>query len=280
MTPRHVDASVSATATLATGRSESRERNQIGTTSLAGVMRRIRGVVLPSRRRATYLLAALVLHLLVVGALLYVGTRMPMPSPPLPMVVVELLPAAEIAPPAPEPLTPAVPVEVPVAAPPPMIPENQHEVEVLTPAENGAAATAPMADSAAALPSYVDAPSLQELPQRASAVLPLKMTASTIVADARQQWESQVLQYLDQHKRYPAMAQFLGQEDYVSVRLRVSRDGTVLSHRIVSSRGYRRLDEEVVDLIGRASPLPLPPPEVADRDLEFRVAIAFSIVSQ
>ncbi len=239
-------------------------------------MRRLCRAVLPSSRRS-YVLAALLLHLLMAGALLYVGSRVSLPSSPPPLVVVELLPAVEIAPASPPAPVPAEPVSTD-AAPPPLMPPAPPPSEVLPPTVNGAAAAAATAADGAAEPlPPADAALSQALPPPSAAVLPPRTVPSTPVADARQQWELQVLQYLDQHKRYPAMAQFLGQEDHVSVQLQVARDGTVLAQRIVSSRGYRRLDEAVVDLIGRANPLPPPPQALTERELEFRVTIAFSI---
>lgn len=244
-----------------------------------GLMRRLLGTLLPSRRRSSYLLAALLLHLLVVGALLYIGLRVPIPSPPLPRVVVELLPAVESKPLPQEPITPVVPMSEPAAAPPPVVPPSQGQAEVLPLVENGIAAAVAAVDAVTEPLPYTDAALPQEPLPPIPATIPSRAVASITVADARQRWEFEILQYLESHKQYPAMAQFLGQEDAISVRLRVDREGRVLAQRIVSSRGYRRLDDEVMALIARANPLPPPPLELSEQDLEFRVAIAFSIVA-
>lgn len=90
-------------------------------------------------------------------------------------------------------------------------------------------------------------------------------------------WERDVIKRLDANKRYPARAQFRGQEDVVVVQVRVDRRGEVVSRRVIASRGYGLLDREALALVDRSSPLPSPPEQVGDAKLEFRVPVAFHI---
>lgn len=63
----------------------------------------------------------------------------------------------------------------------------------------------------------------------------------------------------------------------MSVRIRVDRRGHVLSQKIVDSGAFELLDREVAALIERANPLPAPPAEFRDGDLEFLVPVEFFI---
>src|SRR3546814_4939056 len=47
------------------------------------------------------------------------------------------------------------------------------------------------------------------------------------IENAQSRWEAEVLAHLDRLKRYPAAALLRGQQDTVSVRVRIARDGDV-----------------------------------------------------
>lgn len=64
---------------------------------------------------------------------------------------------------------------------------------------------------------------------------------------------------LERHKRYPRSSQRRGEEGTVTLRFTLDSYGRVVSRRIVGSSGYDRLDDEVLDMLERASPLPRPP---------------------
>jgi protein TonB len=49
----------------------------------------------------------------------------------------------------------------------------------------------------------------------------------------------------------------------------------VLDFRVEKSTGYKILDEEVVNMIQRASPLPAPPESATGDTLEYRVPVGF-----
>ena len=61
----------------------------------------------------------------------------------------------------------------------------------------------------------------------------------------------------------------------IYVRFVMDRVGKVLDYAIERSRGYALLDQEVVALIQRASPLPPPPEEVQGERLELVVPVEF-----
>ncbi len=69
----------------------------------------------------------------------------------------------------------------------------------------------------------------------------------------------QVARQLNRQKIYPPDAMARGEEGTVVVRFTLDDEGWVIARRILRSSGHRRLDDEVMDLLIRASPLPAPP---------------------
>jgi periplasmic protein TonB len=234
------------------------------------------------KRWRRHLAAALMLHVLLLAGL-YVGVdwlsdRVGTPAERS-IVVFELVAPATVQPQAPaqqesEALLPASPSSVEV--PPP--------VPIAQTAETGAAAASPrralQADSQAGDAQSAAASAAMAQGDAADGIgtsTPAPQTAAGDAGEAARNWEAQLLQHLDRYKRYPAWAERRGQEDVVQLQVRVDRDGQVVARRIVGGRGYALLDEEALALLARASPLPPPPPEVAERDLEFRLPVAFYI---
>lgn len=66
--------------------------------------------------------------------------------------------------------------------------------------------------------------------------------------------------HLERRKRYPAAARGRREEGIVQVRFRIDGSGNVLTADLVQSSGYGALDDEAIDLVIRASPVPEPPP--------------------
>tara|TARA_R110000824_G_scaffold366730_2_gene555598 strand:- start:114106 stop:114900 length:795 start_codon:yes stop_codon:yes gene_type:complete len=73
-------------------------------------------------------------------------------------------------------------------------------------------------------------------------------------------WQSQLMAYLERHKRYPSGARYRREQGTAHVRFDIDEDGTVLSVSLARSSGYREIDNEVLALVRRASPVPAPPP--------------------
>jgi periplasmic protein TonB len=57
----------------------------------------------------------------------------------------------------------------------------------------------------------------------------------------------------------------------------VDRNGRVLARRIVQSSGHADLDQEVMDMIVRAQPLPAFPASMTQSELDLTVPIRFSL---
>lgn len=228
------------------------------------------------RRIDRYLVLAGLLHVAVAGLLALMWFSVPRPPPQPTIVIAEL-----VAPPAPsshrstEPSPPApgrdaaAPLPAGTIAPLPSTPPAPVPVQEQTSVAVAVAAAPPVVASESS-PVPVD-PGIPDVLQRAEGGP--DMRAET----AAREWDQAVLAHLERHKRYPGVAQRRGDEDAVILQLRVDRAGGVLSQEIVDSRGFALLDTEAMDLVRRSSPLPPPPPEVPDRDLEFRVPVQFYI---
>ena len=79
-------------------------------------------------------------------------------------------------------------------------------------------------------------------------------------------WQSKLMAHLERRKRYPSAARGRGEEGTVQVRFSIDDAGNVLSSQVVRSSGHPALDDAVVDLMRRASPVP-PPPAGAPRTI-------------
>lgn len=75
-------------------------------------------------------------------------------------------------------------------------------------------------------------------------------------------WQSRLMAHLERRKRYPSGARSRREEGIAYVRFRIDDGGNVLSASLARSSGFPELDNEVVDMVRRASPVPAPPPGV------------------
>lgn len=75
-------------------------------------------------------------------------------------------------------------------------------------------------------------------------------------------WQAQLIAHLERRKRYPAAARGGREEGTALVRFQVDRGGNVLVVELVQSSGFHALDEEAVNLVRRATPVPKPPPDM------------------
>jgi protein TonB len=90
-------------------------------------------------------------------------------------------------------------------------------------------------------------------------------------------WQADLVRHLQQYKRYPSGAQGKREQGVVLLSFSVDRNGRVLAHRIVQSSGHADLDQEVMEMIVRAQPLPAFPPSMTQSELDLTVPIRFSL---
>jgi protein TonB len=79
-------------------------------------------------------------------------------------------------------------------------------------------------------------------------------------SNALADWKTRVVGLLERNKRYPSAAN--GEKGVAQVEFRITRQGNVVSTRIVKSSGSAPLDQETLDLVRRVQPFPPPPPEM------------------
>ena len=90
-------------------------------------------------------------------------------------------------------------------------------------------------------------------------------------------FQQRLLQHLNRHKRYPQSSQRMRQQGTALLRFTMDADGTVLSYRLEKSSGYDALDEEVLEMIRRAQPLPKIPADLDRNSLELVVPVQFAL---
>ncbi|PWC79348.1 energy transducer TonB [Azospirillum sp. TSH64] len=194
------------------------------------------------------------------------------PPPPEP----EPEPVVEEPPPPPEP-PPVVEPEVVLPKPPPDPPKPKPEVKKEAPKPQPEKPKPekpkpPRPVAQPVQPAPVAAP-----PAPAQAPAPAAPAPSAAPSRAVPSWQGRLLSHLERHKRYPRAAQARRQEGVAQVRFTIDREGNVLSVQLDRSSGVSSLDEETVEMVRRASPLPAPPEEMAKDRIELVVPVQFFI---
>ncbi|PIP00169.1 energy transducer TonB [Pleomorphomonas carboxyditropha] len=91
-----------------------------------------------------------------------------------------------------------------------------------------------------------------------------RQSASGLLSSASSlaKWQARLMAHLERRKRYPAGARSRREQGVAYVRFAIDDAGNVLSAVLARSSGFPELDNEVLALVRRASPLPAPPPGV------------------
>jgi protein TonB len=82
---------------------------------------------------------------------------------------------------------------------------------------------------------------------------------------------------IKRYQKYPPPAQRRGWEGTAEVLLQLAADGKVTGITLGKSSGHAILDEEALDMVRRASPLPQAPPDLRGRPLVVSVPIVFRL---
>ena len=216
---------------------------------------------------ATSSLTMLALHAGALAvAVLWQVTQAPPTTPPGAMLI-ELAPPPE-APPAPKPQPPRPPEpEKKVEKPRPEPVKKPQPVKPKAP---------PVPQAAVADPTQQAEETKPAAPAEPAAAPPQAAPQPSFApSNAVPNWQGSLRAHLERHKRYPSAAQFRRQQGAPVVRFVMDREGNVLSAQLERSSGITSLDEEAVALLGRAQPLPPPPPEIPGERIELRVPIQF-----
>lgn len=87
-------------------------------------------------------------------------------------------------------------------------------------------------------------------------------------------WSTRLMAHLERRKRYPSGARARREAGTVFVRFLIDGSGNVLSVSLEKTSGYSELDDEVLSLVRRASPVPAPP---ADAGRNIVVPVRFTL---
>lgn len=182
-----------------------------------------------------------------------VAVPRPEPVPVLPQVA-----------PIPQP-RPELPVVQPTVAPPPVARvEPRPPVQVQPPAVP--VPQAPVQAQPAAPPPIAIAEPVRTAPVRDDTEVMRALTAS---------FSQQVSSKIKRYQRYPVVAQRRGWEGTAEVLVRFDPDGRVANIVLGKSSGREVLDEEAVNMVRRASPLPEAPQGLFGK--EIKVPIIFRL---
>jgi protein TonB len=91
-------------------------------------------------------------------------------------------------------------------------------------------------------------------------------------------WRGLLMSHFERHKRYPNEAQRARHQGVVHVRFTMDRQGRVLAARIERGANVPSLDQEGLDLLRRAQPLPPLPADQPGDTLELIVPIQFFLL--
>ena len=159
------------------------------------------------------------------------------------------------------------PVEPEVALPKPTPVEEKRKDE---PKEDASpevrVSETPTKATPATAPLRVDAPTSTK--SAAREVGTAASNARTIVT-----WKNSVVLHLKRHER--AYAAERDVQGVVTVNFLMDRSGQVLTSQVARSSGFPTLDEQALQMLKRASPLPRPPVALPGEILEFNIPIRF-----
>jgi len=84
---------------------------------------------------------------------------------------------------------------------------------------------------------------------------------------------------ISRHQRYPRMAQMRGWQGTATVALKFGSGHKLLTAILHKSSGHEILDEQALEMVRDAQPLPKPPESLRNRDFTVLVPIAFRLKS-
>jgi len=95
--------------------------------------------------------------------------------------------------------------------------------------------------------------------------------------DMVRKWQMTVNTRLNQFKRYPPEARARHHEGKGTVEFQLDADGRVVTASLLTSSGSAILDKEILDLVTRAQPYPVPPNGAGAQDLILKVPISYGL---
>ena len=90
-------------------------------------------------------------------------------------------------------------------------------------------------------------------------------------------FDASVLAHLTRFKSYPSRARMRGEEGEVRVELEIDCNGQLVSGRILSGSGSRRLDNAALNQLNEAAPYPRPPEALGWQTRTYRTNMRYSL---
>jgi len=178
------------------------------------------------------------------------------------------------------------PVTEPVAVPPPpTFPRELHKTDAPAPTPVlTRSAQAPVSDAPTVPAAPVAAPVAAAEPAPAPAVLQAAPSATVLrptAADpaALAAYGRNLAGAVALHQRYPRLAQIRQWQGSTLLQLELAADGQLQSVRVLSSSGHEILDQQAIDMVRAAVPLPPLPASLAGRSLTVDVPVVFRLAS-
>lgn len=153
-------------------------------------------------------------------------------------------------------------------------PEEEKPEEATASQAEDAPAVAPVAASEAAAPQKIEnAEKKSDVSQGQNAGI------TRVDRRAIKNWHGDVIAHINRHKRFPARARDQSRSGIVSISFSMDRGGRVLHAEVAKSSGFDVFDSAAIEMLKRASPLPVPPDVMEGESFDFIVPINFRMRS-
>lgn len=106
---------------------------------------------------------------------------------------------------------------------------------------------------------------------------PIDARANARAQAALLSYQQLLLAHLERHKEYPRRARRARMEGVVQLRLKIDPQGNVVSYSLNAPSDYALLNEEVLEMVKRADPMPAIPPEMDQTKVDFIVPVRFNL---
>ena len=126
-------------------------------------------------------------------------------------------------------------------------------------------------ESAPPLPVAAVAPDPSPVPAP-QAIIP-KVPDATLLAG----FNRALSQAVERQKRYPRIALLRHWQGTAVLKLNIGSDGRLQDYRLTSSSGYDALDQQALEMLRDALPLPELPAQLAGLDLSIDIPVTFRI---
>jgi len=90
-------------------------------------------------------------------------------------------------------------------------------------------------------------------------------------------WQVKIGKRVAKKQVYPRSAMRRELEGRAKVKVAIDRNGTIISHEIITPTGKSVFDKEIPKLMERLNPLPAPPSSMTDSQLSFIIPLAWVI---